>query len=164
MFSLRLFRYLILAGGTALAMLPHGAEAEPGPAYEAAGLKITPRSVVSLENGRQLHVVVVVENMSGQDVRVSVGANQAGTYAFDETGGKWTMADLPTGIASGYDGCSSGTVLHDGEARPVLYRLPGSQRGAAPATITFGTFLYRCSEGRDLGVPVSIDGIPVHEQ
>ena len=161
LFLFNFLRYLVVACLVTFAILSRSTAAESGPPYEAAGLKITPRSVVSLENARQLHVVVVVENKSSQDVRVSVGANQAATYAFDESGGKWTMADSPTGIANGHDGCSTGTILHEGEVRPVLYRLVSSQRSSTPALVTFGTFLYRCGEGRDVGVPVSIDGIPV---
>ena len=156
-------RYLpLIVVATSLSALPitAAALAATTPSYETPELRITPRSAVLVDHGRQLHIVVVVENKLAKSIQVGISSRQDQTYAFDDLGGKWTLGDAPTGMQSTFDACNGGTPLGPGEARPVLFRLLNTPEGAR-AFLTFGTILYQCVDDEGRQVPVSIDGIHV---
>lgn len=150
----------ILTGLSSSLLITAAALAGAAPSYETPEVRIAPRSAAVVDNGRQLHIVVVVENSLDDNILIGVSGKQAETYAFNDTGGKWTLGDPPAGAESTYDACASGTPIQPGERRSILYRLvsPQSQKVTA---VTFGTLLYKCVEGNAAQLRVSIDGVSV---
>lgn len=150
----------ISAAATLFLVTAGGALAETVPTYESSEIRITPRSVVVTDQGRQLHVVVGVENKLGQSVRLAVSPRQHNTYAFDDLGGKWSLGDPPTGIQSTFDACNDGTTFEAREIRPILFRLAGTPNNTV-AAISFGTVLHACAAGLTVEVPVTLDRITI---